>query len=332
LAPGFLVTGPILVHTVGNWAWLAMAALCLAAYVFGAAVRWNIAHVEPTLAAGAPPVVAAVERLSHLALSFAYFISVAYYLNLFAAFVLRSFGIADQQAIRAISSMVILAVGGFGTLRGLRGLEFLEELAVGIKLSAIGGLVAAMAFSNVAQIFAGTLELRSFPAGSGLHEIQVLLGLVILVQGFETPRFLGSGYDAAMRIRTMKYAQWSSTAIYVVFMLLMTPFFHRRLPAEGRETAIIDVLAPLGGVAAPAVILAAICPQLSAAVADTNGASGLLNDATSDRISLQMGYVLLPLSSPGPPTSSRPSPMRPRPSSSITVCRARSPHSSHIAP
>jgi len=292
IGSGFLVAGPILAHTVGNWSWLAMTGLCLTAYLFGSAIRHNIRTVEPMLDNDGQTDVKVIERVSHFALAFAYFISVAYYLNLFAAFVLRGVGITAPEIVRVLSSIVILGIGVYGALRGLRGLESLEKVAGGVKLSAIGGLIAAMTAFLFSGMSRGTLSLHEFDHATGLHELQILLGLVILVQGFETSRFLGSEYDCETRIRTMRYAQWSSAAIYVVFVVLMTPFFDAKLPAEGGETAIIDTLAPLGVVAAPASIIAAIGSQLSAAVADANGASGLLNDATARRVSMRMGYAV----------------------------------------
>ncbi len=47
IGSGFLVAGPILSHAAGRFAWLAMLGLCAAGYLFGAAVRHNIVHVEP---------------------------------------------------------------------------------------------------------------------------------------------------------------------------------------------------------------------------------------------------------------------------------------------
>lgn len=124
-----------------------------------------------------------------------------------------------------------------------------------------------------------------------MHEIRTLLGLVILVQGFETSRYLGSEYDSAMRIRTMRRAQLLSTGIYIVFILMVTPFALGGLPPEGGETAIIDMLNPLGTMVAPLVIFTALASQLSAAVADMNGAGGLLSDGTRGRISVKLGYL-----------------------------------------
>jgi hypothetical protein len=293
IGSGFLVAGPILAHAAGNLAWVAMAGLCAVAYLFGAAIRRNIRFVEPMMNNGnAGSAIVGLERLSHFALAFAYFISVAYYLNLFASFFLRGVGVVDEQAVRVISSATIVLIGAYGMWRGLKGLETIEEIAVGVKLSLFSGVIAAMAVSGLIAFIGGGIDLSPLDHTTGWHEVQILLGLVILVQGFETSRFLGSGYGADERIRTMKYAQWLSTAFYIVFIFLMTPFFTGKLPAQGGETAVIDILDPLGWFISPVIIAAAVGSQLSAAVADMNGAGGLLKDSTDKRVSLAAGYGL----------------------------------------
>ena len=97
IGSGFLVVGPILAHAAGNWAWAAMLALCLAAYLFGAAIRRNILLVEPMLETRPPRTIAVLEQCSDAALAFAYFVSVTYYLNLFASFALRAEQIIDPE-------------------------------------------------------------------------------------------------------------------------------------------------------------------------------------------------------------------------------------------
>jgi hypothetical protein len=292
IGSGFLVAGPILSHAAGNWAWLAMLGLCLIAYLFGSAVRHNIFYVEPLMENGPPRGVAVMERCSEFALAFAYLVSVAYYLNLFAAFALRAEDIVDPQLTRWVSSAVIGLLGLLGTFRGLGALENVEVGAVGIKLGLIAGLVAGLSVAIGSAVAHHSFALPTVAHDSGFHEIGVLLGLVILVQGFETSRFLGAAYDRETRVATMRTAQWLSSGIYLVFIVLATPFFSSTLPATGGETAIIDILAPLGSIVAPMIILAAIASQLSAAVADMNGAGGLLSAATSSRVSMRIGYAL----------------------------------------
>lgn len=292
IGSGFLVAGPILGHTAGNWAWLAMLALCATAYLFGAAIRRNILLLEPMLHDGAPKAILVLERCSDFALAFAYFVSVAFYLNLLASFALRGFGIIDADLTRWISTAIIVAIGALGVTRGLSALENVEEGAVGVKLGLIAGLLAALMLSAIWALTDHTFALPPPPNGFGLHEAGVLLGLVILVQGFETSRYLGDAYDPATRVRTMRYAQLLSSAIYVAFILLVTPYLIGKLPTEGGETGIIDMLAPLGVVVAPLIILAALASQLSAAVADMNGAGGLIADATMQSLSMRIGYVV----------------------------------------
>lgn len=292
IGSGFLVVAPILAHAAGNWAWLAMLVLCLVAYLFGSAIRHNIAVVEPMLDGDAPNHVKLLERTSELALTFAYFISVAYYLNLFAAFGLRSFDITDPAWVRIASTGVIALIGLVGIVRGLGGLEMLEEGAVGIKLGLIAGLLAAMALTSALALGSGTLSLPVLDHATGSREVAILLGLLILVQGFETSRYLGEAYDRKMRIETMRSAQIISTVIYIAFVFLATPFFTADAPASGGETAIIDLLAPLGMAVAPLIIMTALASQLSAAVADLNGAGGLIVSASAGRVAMAVGYAL----------------------------------------
>ncbi len=108
-----------------------------------------------------------------------------------------------------------------------------------------------MALSNITAFNDGRFALQTLVHPRGGHELAVVLGLIILVQGLETPRFLGSSYDAATRIRTMRWAQWLSTGIYLTFILLLTPFFRGGLPKQGGETAFIGLLSPIGGAVGP---------------------------------------------------------------------------------
>lgn len=286
IGSGFLVAGPILGATAGRMAWLAMLALCMLAYLFGSAIRHNIQQIEPLLEQHPPRLVARLERASELMLSTAYFVSVAYYLNLFAAFALRLGNITDPFWIRVLASVVIAYVGVLGLRGGLAALERLEEKAVGLKLSLIGGLLIVLVIASAIAVGNGSFTWSTLPHTEGTRELQTLLGLVVLVQGFETSRYLGSAYDATTRIHTMRYAQWISTAIYLAFILLITRYFTDGLPSQGGETAIIDMLKPIGSALAPMIIVAALASQLSAAVADTNGAGGLLSETFSRKLSI----------------------------------------------
>lgn len=290
IGSGFLVAAPILSHIAGVWAFAAMAALCLVAIFFGGAVRHNIRHVQPLLERGAaPPIVSGLERASELALTLSYFVSVAYYLNLFAAFALKGVGVVDPNLIRIGSTLIIGGVGVLGVRRGLSALERVEFWAVGLKLSIIGGLLAALFYVVSGRLFSGIPVVPALVPVGGMEEVRILLGLLILVQGFETSRYLGSAYKSEMRIKTMLGAQLLATAIYLSFMVLSTPFFDPELPSVGGETQIVNMLSPLG-VVAPAIIVMALASQLSAAVADLNGAGGLISETSNKRLTVALGY------------------------------------------
>ena len=286
IGSGFLVAGPILADAYGQRAWIAMLALCGTGYLYGAAMRHNIQFVEPDIGQ-LPPVAATIERASRIMLSLAYFVSVAYYLNLFAAFGLRGFGVENEMMTRIVASVTIGIAGAVGLVGGLKWLERVEIVAVGLKLSVIAGVIAALA--AYAAMSHDVWE--SVERAHGFEQVQVLLGLVILVQGFETSRYLGGEYSSKTRIRTMRHAQLLSTGIYVVFVFLVTHLAHTELPDTGGETEIIDMLRPIGAAAAPLLILAALASQSSAAVADMNGASGLLAETSRQRLSLNAGNL-----------------------------------------
>jgi hypothetical protein len=295
IGSGFLVAGPILAHAVGPWAALAMLALWGLSYWFGAAIRYNIRYVEPSLANHPPAYQYALERASDVALSLAYFVSVAYYLNLFAAFGLRLAEVVDPFWIRIVSSVVIGTIGLLGVLRGLAGLERLEVLVVALKLTLISALLVLLFKVNAVAFLDDSLSWTNQVEMSGWDKLATLLGLVILVQGFETSRYLGDQYDATLRMRSMRWAQWIACGIYLVFLLLITGQFAGGLPDKGGETAIIDLLTPIGSAVAPLLILTALASQLSAAVADTNGAGGLLAEVSGRRIPVRMANMITAL-------------------------------------
>jgi len=75
---------------VGRYALVSMLGLVLMAYIIGGAIRFNIRYVEPKLEKGTLNLPSTIlEQLSQWALSFAYIVSVTYYLSLFGDFVLR---------------------------------------------------------------------------------------------------------------------------------------------------------------------------------------------------------------------------------------------------
>lgn len=289
IGSGFLVLGPILDVSYGGYAPLAMFALCALAYLFGSAIRFNIA--ENTRRTQPAPFLQRLETVASAVLAFAYFISVAYYLNLFGAFGVSLTEIDDPYHANLLTTAVFLFILVIGWTRGFLALERLEQISVGLKLAIIAGLVFGLAvhFGKTAQADDLTFE----PARmTGWAAITLLAGLLVTVQGFETSRYLGATYEAQMRIRSMRLAQWISTAIYVLYVVLLT-YAVETDPQSLDETSIISLLQVVAPILPLLLVAAALSAQFSAAVADTAGSGGLLAEITAGRIPEKLAYALL---------------------------------------
>ena len=289
IGSGFLVVAPILQMSMGRFAAFAMAGLVLVAYLIGAAIRFNIRWVEPKLAAGtlhrAPW---SLEKLSQWALSFAYIVSVTYYLSLFGDFLLRGVNVVDPVLSHTITSAVLIFIAVYGQHRGFNFLGRFEALKLGI----IGGLLAGLAWGNWKAWEAGIWHLPT-AAEPSLHDWRIVLGMLIVVQGFETSRYLGDKFPPKLRIRTMRYAQWISGGIYVVYLTLMLYYFNYPLPPHGQDTAIITLTKHVATVLPVMLLVLALIAQFDAAIADAQGGSGLMEELSGRKISLRMGYAII---------------------------------------
>ncbi|MBX3653254.1 MAG: hypothetical protein KF686_03655 [Ramlibacter sp.] len=292
IGSGFLLLGPVLQFSYGALAPLVMLGLCLAAYLFGAAIRFNIAHGEgdDTASPGLRGV-AALEQASSWALAFAYIISVAYYLNLLGAFSVSLTRYNDHRHAVLVTSAAYLVILGVGWAGGLRALERLQYLTVTTKLAVIAGLLAGLIVYFGQQAAGGHLQAApvqlAFPQGLALA-----FGLIVTVQGFETSRYLGAEYDAATRIRSMRLSQGLSTLIYVVYIALFSYAFERG-HFKLTETAIVDMMGVVAPVLPLLLVAGALAAQFSAAVADASGSGGLLAELTHHRLPPRQGYALL---------------------------------------
>ncbi len=290
IGSGFLVLGPILNASYGGFALLVMAALCLGAYAFGSAIRFNMLVLDEN-ARTRPLPETVLEVLGSWALSFAYIISVAYYLNLFGAFGVSLTPFDAGFYARILTSSMLFLILAVGWTRGFTALERMEQVTVGIKLAIIAGLLVGLAIYFGQKTGAGELVVN--PAKlSGWPAITLAFGLIVTVQGFETSRYLGAEYKAAMRIRSMKVAQVLSTIIYLIYIGFLA-FVFPQGAVSLKETAIIDMMAVIAPILPLLLVAAALSAQFSAAVADTSGAGGLIAELTRRRVSARQGYALL---------------------------------------
>lgn len=288
IGSGFLVLGPILAKSYGMWTPFAMGLLCALAFAIGSAVRFNIMaldKVEHDVISGR------IETAASWVLSFAYIISVAYYLNLLGAFAVSLTPWSTELAARSVTSAVFVCILTVGWGKGFAAMERMEQISVGLKLAIIAGLLFGLGWFFANHVMQGALIFT--PASTtGWSSIVLLFGLLVTVQGFETSRYLGQDYDAATRVYSMRLAQIMSSIIYMIYVVLMSYVFEPS-QIETSETAIIDLMVLVAPVLPVMLIIAALAAQFSAAVADTSGAGGLVNELTQGRVPVKMGYAVL---------------------------------------
>lgn len=289
IGSGFLVLGPILDVSYGGYAPLVMIGLCVVAYLFGAAIRFNIQDVEMHPASST--LLIRLETAASVVLAFAFIVSVAYYLNLFGAFGVSLTELNDGFHANLLTTAVFMLILFTGLTRGFSALERMEQVSVGLKLAIIAGLIFGLAV-HFGQV-TGARGLRFDPPQvTGWAGVTLMAGLIVTVQGFETSRYLGATYDAGMRIRSMRLAQWVSTGIYCLHIVLLTYAFESD-PLSLDETAIIDLMQVVAPILPLLLVVAALSAQFSAAVADTSGSGGLMTEVTKGMVTERHAYALL---------------------------------------
>jgi hypothetical protein len=199
--------------------------------------------------------------------------------------------IAESFHAKIVTSGVFLLILAVGWNHGFHALERMEQISVGLKLAVIAGLLAGLAAFFWDRASTGALMLNS-PGLGAWASVSVAFGLIVTVQGFETSRYLRANYDAATRIRSMRLAQYVSTAIYMIYVLLLAYVF-----APGTlhlsETAIIGMMQVVAPILPALLVAAALSAQFSAAVADTSGTGGLVAELTGGRIPPRQAYAIL---------------------------------------
>jgi len=292
IGSGFLVIAPLLAAVAGSYALAAMLLIVALAYGVGHAIRYNIEYAEPLDGSPkAPRGLKASTKLSSASLSVAYVISVAFYIRLLASFALSLTPINNSFYEDLLATAILLAIAAIGYVRGLRGLEVVETVSVSIKLSIIIALLVGLFWHNLGTGI-WTAELVPDDADT-LTRLRMLGGMLLVVQGFEPSRYLGASYPADMRRKTMNYAQISSAIIYIAFVALVVPVLVHLPGGKPDETAIINITSYVAPVLPYLLVLAALMSQLSAGIADTVGAGGLVVEESGGRIIERHAYPVL---------------------------------------
>lgn len=290
---GFLVIVPILAEVAGKYSVLAMAVVCALAFAVGSVIRFNIRHAEPVLAEEHHEVVLSLERISDLALVPAYVISVCLYLEILSSFVVG--GLAHEGAIYQdlLTTVILVAITIIGLTRGLEQLSFLEAWCLYITLAIIAVLFVSFGIHDLDEWrSAAGLVLIELPENSAWTILTVVAGTLIVVQGFETTRYLGGQYDADTRIRASRWSQIISTGIYIAFVALVTPIVYT-LGGVYHDNSLIDLTRHAVAFMVVPLIIAAALSQFSAAVADVITSVGNIEEATGKRIKARFSYILV---------------------------------------
>lgn len=291
---GFLIIVPILNGAVGKYSVFAMAIVCTLAYGIGHAIRFNIKNVEPLLKNNsATKTTTLIERSSDLALVAAYVISVCLYINILASFLLGGIGEQYDTLLNehVISVIVISTIGLVGYFKGLDILEKLETIGLWVTLLIVGALFVGFGAFDLKAASAG-IQWPATPSRSWWDIITIVSGTLIVVQGFETSRYLGDEFDEDTRIRSCRLSQIISTVVYLVFIALATPLMHF-LGDTVKDNDLIMLAGKASVLLTIPLVCAAVLSQFSAAVADTMGGGGNMVEATHKHVDSRHAYLII---------------------------------------
>jgi hypothetical protein len=295
IGSGFLIIAPLLASVVGVYSPLAVTGIVVLAYAIGGVIRFNIIHAEPLLHdRKAHPVLYKIDLFANTALSFAYVTAVAFYLSLLSSFLLTYIGLEDSPSLeRTLTTIIIVFIATTGFMRGLGGLEKLEAYSMSLQLSIVAALLIGIFIYDYNFIQSERSLAFDVQDRSWIIKACILCGILLVVQGFETSRFLGEKYSADVRVRTMRRAQLISGALYVVSVIALMPIVQHLNLADIKIAEIVAATGLAAAVLPLMLIVAAIMSQFSAAVADTVGAGCLASESSRGKLSTNKGYLVV---------------------------------------
>ncbi len=290
---GFLVIIPILASAVGPYSIYAMAVVCGVAYLVGAIIRFNISNAEPVLDTSPGEALLSLERGSDLALVVAYIISVSLYLHILSLFLLTGIGADNPLNQNLLTTAIIAIIAGIGLIKGLDELEVLEQWALYVTLIIIMLILFGFARYNWAAW--QTIGSFAVPKMTNLSVWQVLTivsGTLIVVQGFETPRYMSEIYNPQIRVKASRWSQVISTGVYVIFVALSLPLA-AALNGSFDDNSLLKMIGIASSLLVIPLIVAAVLSQFSAAVADMIAAAGSMAETTHHHIKQRWGYLII---------------------------------------
>jgi len=290
---GFLVIVPVLASSVGPYSLLAMVVVAFVAFQAGAVVRHNILCAEPVLEAGQKHITLMLERLSSFALVAAYIVSVCLYVHILSSFVLGVFDMDSGFNKSLLTTLVIGAITLIGVMGGLKPLEKMESWALYVTLLILSLLLLGFAIYDInSYLNVGSFSMPAMPQRSTWEMVTIVAGTLIVVQGFETTRYLGRQFDSWTRILASRWSQYLSLTVYVVFVALALPVV-TTLNGVYSDNSLIRLAAEVSVLLVTPLIIAAGLSQFSAAVADTLAAAANMAEITHNRVSQRVGYLFV---------------------------------------
>lgn len=291
IGSGFLIVGPLLWILVGKWSLYYLGFIIFLSYQIGGVVRFNILNGEPLLGTQDKPF-HLLQKASYFSLGLSYVVSIAFYAHILSAFAFKAFGIDNPFYNDLLATALLLFIGISGLIRGIDRLELFNIFAVNIKIALVCAVCMGVFVYNWHMLDFIHIVKPSSPEIT-FKTIQKIAGILLLVQGFETARYLGHKYKAVTRVSAMKYAQILSSIIYTVLVWCLM-FVMGNIDCI-KETTIIEILMKLSPLLAYILISGAVFSQFSSALADTIGCSGLLSESVKSKISLNQAYFLTSL-------------------------------------
>ena len=294
IGSGFLIIAPLLASVVGTWAPVAVTGIVVLAYAIGGVIRFNIMHAEPLLhERQANPIIYRVDLVANATLSFAYVTAVAFYLSLLSSVLLTYFGFGDMPSLeRSLTTIIIVFIATTGYLHGLGGLEKLEAYAMSIQLSIVAALLIGVLVYDYNFMQSGQPLTLDVQERDWVTKVFILAGILLVVQGFETSRFLGEKYNTEIRVKSMRTAQLISGALYIISVIALLPIVQHLDLAHIQIAEIVAATGHAALILPLMLIVAAIMSQFSAAVADTVGAGSLASESSQNKLPANKGYVI----------------------------------------
>ena len=295
IGSGFLIIAPLLASVVGTYSPLAVTGIVVLAYAIGGVIRFNIIHAEPLIHdRKANPVIYRIDLFANTMLSFAYVTAVAFYLSLLSSFLLTYIGFGDSPGLeRSLTTVIIIFIAAAGYLRGLGGLEKLEAYSMSLQLSIVVALLIGVVIYDFNFLLSERSLIFEVKDRDWLTKAFILAGILLVVQGFETSRFLGEKYSAQIRVHTMRQAQIISGTLYVVSVVALLPIVQHLNLENIKIAEIVDATGLAATVLPLMLIVAAIMSQFSAAVADTVGAGGLACESCKEILPTNKAYLVV---------------------------------------